>query len=125
MQLFEPTAIFTDSELAQEILQHWPQVPVISALELLQGGVPVEGCEDVANTTDNVPAYIFTSGTTGQSKCSVVTNRMALAEVEWYPELFSKLSYRVDRPARGRTPAGVGHLVSWSCVWIMKAAYGA
>ena len=32
MQLFEPTAIFTDSELAQELLQQWPQVPVISAL---------------------------------------------------------------------------------------------
>ena len=32
MQFFEPTAIFTDSELAQELLQQWPQVPVISAL---------------------------------------------------------------------------------------------
>ena len=110
---------------AKQLLQHRPQVPVISAQELLQGGVPVEGCDDVATTTDNVLAYIFTTGTTGQSKCSVVTNRMALAEVEWYPELFSKLSYRVDRPARGRTPAGVGHLISSSCVWMMKAAYAA
>ena len=50
----------------------------------------------MATTTDNVLAYMFTSGTTGQSKCSVVTNRMALAEVEWYPELYSKLAYRVD-----------------------------
>jgi len=129
MQFFEPTAIIKDSELAQELLQQWPQVPVISALKLLRGGVRVdvssEGCEDVANTTDNVPAYIFTSVTTGQSKCSVVTNRMALAKVKWYPELFSKLSYRVDRQARGRTPAGVGHLISSSCVWMMKAAYAA
>ena len=81
---------------AKPLLQHRPNVPEISAKELLQDGVPVEGCEDVATTTDNVLAYIFTSGTTGQSKCSVVTNRMALAEVEWYPELFSKLAYRVD-----------------------------
>eukprot|EP00930_Biecheleria_cincta_P045226 TRINITY_DN31177_c0_g1_i1.p1 TRINITY_DN31177_c0_g1~~TRINITY_DN31177_c0_g1_i1.p1 ORF type:complete len:1417 (+),score=245.79 TRINITY_DN31177_c0_g1_i1:108-4358(+) len=101
MQLFEPAAIITDSELAQQLLQHRPQVPVISAQDLLQGSVPLENCEDVPTTTDNVLAYIFTSGTTGQSKCSVVTNRMALAEVEWYPELFSKLGYKVD-PHRDR-----------------------
>ena len=69
---------------AKRLLQHRPHVPEISAKELLQDGVPVEGCEDVATTTDNVLAYIFTSGTNGQSKCNVVT------------ELFSKLAYRVD-----------------------------
>ena len=41
--LFNPAAILTDSELAQQLLQHRPQVPVISAQELLQDGVPVEG----------------------------------------------------------------------------------
>ena len=66
MQLFEPAAILTDSELAQQLLQHRPQVPVISAQELLQDGVPIEGCEDVATTTDNVNAYIFTRETNGQ-----------------------------------------------------------
>ena len=39
----------------------------------------------MATTTDIVLAYIFTSGTTGQSKCSVVTNRMALTKAGWYP----------------------------------------
>ena len=43
MQLFDPAAILTDSKLAQQLLQHRPQVPVISAQELLQDGVPVEG----------------------------------------------------------------------------------
>ena len=43
MQLFDPAAILTDSKLAQQLLQHRPQVPVISAQELLQDDVPVEG----------------------------------------------------------------------------------
>ena len=69
---------------AKPLLQHRPNVPEISAKELLQDGVPVEGCEDVATTTDNVLAYIFTSGTGGQSQCNVVS------------KLFSRLAYRDD-----------------------------
>ena len=62
--LFDPAAILTDAELAQHLQQ------------LLQP-------KTTATTTDNVLTYIFTSETTGQSKCSVVTKCMTLAEVEW------------------------------------------
>ncbi|CAJ1342946.1 unnamed protein product, partial [Effrenium voratum] len=93
MMLFEPVAAITDSEMARELRQ-FREVKVISARGLLVG--EAEDFQDVETTTDHALAYIFTSGSTGKSKCVTLTNRMAWAECQWYPELFEKLGYRVD-----------------------------
>ncbi|CAK0849640.1 unnamed protein product [Prorocentrum cordatum] len=100
MELFEPALVVSDSPLAQELVKHRPAVEVLSPAALLPNGAGLEGAGayggDVANTLDSPLAYIFTSGSTGKAKCVTATNRMAWAEVQWYPQVFKKLGARID-----------------------------
>ena len=101
MMLFEPVAaVVTDSEQGKEAIAELkkkrPMLKEIFSSRLLHGDAFVEDYQDVITTTDNVLSYMFTSGSTGKSKCTVATNRMAWAESQWYPELFEKLGYQVD-----------------------------
>eukprot|EP00928_Gymnodinium_smaydae_P005193 TRINITY_DN11785_c0_g2_i1.p1 TRINITY_DN11785_c0_g2~~TRINITY_DN11785_c0_g2_i1.p1 ORF type:complete len:1479 (-),score=258.43 TRINITY_DN11785_c0_g2_i1:130-4020(-) len=96
MELLEPAAVISDSPLAQELLAHRPGVQLLSPKELLASAEPGQGYEDVPTTLDSVLAYMFTSGSTGRSKCVTATNRMAWAEVQWYPEVFRNLGVKID-----------------------------
>ena len=101
MKLFEPeAAVVTNTpqcwDLVAKLKQNDPFLQVILASDLLNDETSVDNYEDVVTTTDHVLSYIFTSGSTGKSKCVVVTNRMAWAECQWYPELFQKLGYLPD-----------------------------
>eukprot|EP00440_Ansanella_granifera_P033574 gb/GFBE01036433.1/.p1 GENE.gb/GFBE01036433.1/~~gb/GFBE01036433.1/.p1 ORF type:complete len:1446 (+),score=313.09 gb/GFBE01036433.1/:1-4338(+) len=101
MELFEPAAVITDSPLVELLLQHRPNLRIISPSELLAGQEVSHNYHDVITTTDNVLAYMFTSGSTGKSKCVTATNRMAHAEVVSYPEVFRKLGVTID-PTKDR-----------------------
>ncbi|CAE7286407.1 agiA [Symbiodinium natans] len=109
MSLFEPVAAITDSPLVAELQSRRPALQVISAHELLAADHP-RNYEDVPSTTEHALAYMFTSGSTGQSKCVCLTNCMAHSETEGYPELFSKLGYRVD-PHKDRWR--IDHEMGW------------
>mmetsp|Transcript_60797 Transcript_60797/g.112803 ORF Transcript_60797/g.112803 Transcript_60797/m.112803 type:complete len:1471 (-) Transcript_60797:43-4455(-) len=96
MELHAPVAIISDSNLAAELQQLRPIVPVLSAKALLNAQPMHSSYHDVQTTLDNVLAYIFTSGSTGRSKCVTATNRMAWAEVQMYPSLFRDLGVVID-----------------------------
>jgi hypothetical protein len=97
MELFVPVGIISDSPLAQCLLEERPGVQIISPQELLAAAEVQQGeVEDVPTTLDHVLAYMFTSGSTGKSKCVTATNRMAYAEIQAYPQIFKNLNYKVD-----------------------------
>lgn len=97
MDLFKPVAIISDSPMAQELLNHHPGVKIILPEDLFWEDPEKDyDDEDVPTTLDSVLAYMFTSGSTGRSKCVTGTNRMAWAEVQWYPQVYQKLGYKVD-----------------------------
>ncbi|CAJ1410021.1 unnamed protein product [Effrenium voratum] len=100
MMLFEPVAAITDSEMARELRQFRAEAScrelAFRCRPLFAQSKSSQATQDVETTTDHALAYIFTSGSTGKSKCVTLTNRMAWAECQWYPELFEKLGYRVD-----------------------------
>mmetsp|Transcript_39749 Transcript_39749/g.78599 ORF Transcript_39749/g.78599 Transcript_39749/m.78599 type:complete len:1454 (-) Transcript_39749:105-4466(-) len=95
MSLFEPAAVISDSPLARRLLERQPRLSIIPVQALFMDG-PLEAYEDVPTTLDHVLAYVFTSGTSGRSKCVCATNRMAWAEVQWYPQIFQKLDVSVN-----------------------------
>mmetsp|Transcript_78171 Transcript_78171/g.121958 ORF Transcript_78171/g.121958 Transcript_78171/m.121958 type:complete len:1461 (+) Transcript_78171:78-4460(+) len=96
MELFQPAAILSDSEMAQHLMAARPGTAIISPAALLAEDHPVDDYQDVGTTLDNALAYIFTSGSSGQSKCVTATNRMAWAEMQWYPELFKDLGVQIN-----------------------------
>jgi len=109
MALFEPVAVITDSPLVSELQAHRPALQVVSARELLASD-EIGDYEDVPSSTEHALAYMFTSGSTGQSKCVCLSNLMAYSETEGYPELFGKLGYRVD-PHKDRWR--IDHEMGW------------
>ncbi|CAE7722470.1 pyiS [Symbiodinium sp. CCMP2592] len=122
MALFEPVAVITDSPLVSELQAHRPALQVVSARELLASDEIGDyedrrmarnealSSSDVPSTTEHALAYMFTSGSTGQSKCVCLSNLMAYSETEGYPELFGKLGYRVD-PHKDRWR--IDHEMGW------------
>lgn len=96
MELFRPAAIISDSPLAQHLVESHEGVEILSPEQLLTHEASSHDYEDVPTTLDHVLAYIFTSGSSGQSKCVTATNRMSWAEVQWYPQIFQKLGVKID-----------------------------
>ena len=123
LELFEPVAVIADvKQLSDENIRTMltPKIPerLILMQDMLTKAADSaarvdfveEYQQDVVTTLDSVLAYIFTSGSTGQSKCVTATNRMAWAEMQWYPSLFRDMGVKVD-PFKDRWR--VDHEMGW------------